>query len=161
MVEPSNFNELYSDSKDILTNFGELSVVCKHTLHIHRFNLDKVKKLSKYKDMLDKAKNTIQEQLDSIQNSFDTLETNLIIYFHNQKRTQTELLYLAELQEKEINQNKANNEDDMKNLLNQKIDNTNDFDLDIKKKSKKLNKTDVKTDVQEEIKVASEYIERF
>lgn len=102
MVEPSKYSELYTDSIEVLENYGQISAACSYAFHIHRFKPDNVKKLVKYKEALESAKNAIKDQLETIEKAFNTLETNIIIYFHNHKRTQEELLTLAEQQEQEI-----------------------------------------------------------
>jgi|694.fasta_scaffold26948_4 hypothetical protein len=145
MVEPNKFTELYEDTKDVTNNYSQLKIACDHTFYLHRYHLDKVKKLSKYVEILTKAKESIQADLDSIQSAFDNLETNIIIYLHNHKRTQEELLHLAEQNEtqQELSEQKANereealkkycmeenervfNEEECKPIIN--IDNAKEF----------------------------------
>lgn len=107
MVEPTKYSELYTDSIEVLENYGQLTAASNYALHIHRFRPENVKRLVKCKQMLESAKDAIKDQLETIEKAFNTLETNIIIYFHNHKRTQDELLALAEQQEKEINANSA------------------------------------------------------
>jgi hypothetical protein len=145
MVEPSKFTEFYEETKDVTNSFAKIKAVCDQSFYNHRYHLDKVKKLSKYVEILTKANESIQADLDSIQSAFDNLETNIIIYLHNHKRTQEELLHLAEQNEKsqELSEQKANqreealkkycmeenervfNEEECKPIIN--IDNSKEF----------------------------------
>jgi hypothetical protein len=119
MVEPTKFTELFEDTKDVTNNYSQLKIACDHTFHILRYNINAAKKLNKYVEMLTKAKDSIQSDLDTIQSSFDNLETNIIVYLHNHKRTQEELINISNQYEKEIR--------DLHKEQDAKVDNSKEF----------------------------------
>ena len=99
MVEPCDYSEIFKDTQAVSSSFAELKAVCDHTVYCYRFNVDKVKKLSKLVENLQVIKNTINDNLEKIQNSFDDIETMALIYLHNSKKVQDELIRISELNE--------------------------------------------------------------
>ena len=102
MVEPSEYSEIFINAQNISSSFADIKALCDHTVYSYRFNVDKVKKLSKFIDNLQGTKNLINDDLEKIQNLFDNIETTAIVYLHNLKKVQDELMRLADLQQEEI-----------------------------------------------------------
>lgn len=114
MVESCDFSEIYTDALTIDNSYKQIDAICQQAFYCNRFHIHKVKKLSKFLEKLTDSNDTIKTELDKIQSAFDTLETQSIIFAHNISRVETELLRISDIQEKEFNQMKNNNNTDIK-----------------------------------------------
>ncbi len=107
MVEPSQFSEVYNSINEVVSqSFSNTEALCKHTFHIHRFHIHKVKTLNKYLEILTKQKEAINSNLDAIQEAFDTLDSGIVLYLHNIEKVKLELAKLADLQQSELEESK-------------------------------------------------------
>lgn len=107
MVEPSQFSEVYTSINEVVSqSYSNIEALCKHTFHIHRFHVYKVKTLNKYLEILTKQKEAINSNLDAIQEAFDTLDSGIVLYLHNIEKVKTELAKLADLQQSELEESK-------------------------------------------------------
>jgi hypothetical protein len=96
MVDINDFSEVYTDCSNVINNFANIEAICEQAFYRYRFNLNVVKKLNKYLETIKKNKNSLSEELEKIQVSFDTIETLAIIFLHNYEKVQAELLQLTE-----------------------------------------------------------------
>jgi predicted nucleic acid-binding Zn-ribbon protein len=107
MVEPSQFSEVYNSINEVVSqSYSNIEGLCKHTFHIHRFHVHKVKTLNKYLEILTKQKEAINSNLEAIQEAFDTLDSGIVLYLHNIEKVKTELAKLADLQQAELEESK-------------------------------------------------------
>jgi hypothetical protein len=141
MVEPKDFSEIYLDAANIKESFTHINALCDQEFHNFRFNIEEVKKLSKYQEALKKVKENIDTDLENIQTCFDNIETFVIVYLHNLDKVQKELVHISEERQKEIdcikidcikNTKTYNNDDQQIDTLMRLIDKTEvkecDFD---------------------------------
>jgi len=119
MVEPSQFSEVYTSINDVITHsFSNIEGLCKHAFHIHRFHVHKVKTLNKYLEILTKQKESINSNLEAIQEAFDNIDSGIVLYVHNMEKVKTELAKLADLQQDELDESKKlyGNDNEVKKL---------------------------------------------
>jgi hypothetical protein len=107
MVEPSQFSEVYTSvDETIKQSYANIEGICKHTFHIHRFHIHKVKTLNKYLEILTKHKEDIFSNLEEIQKAFDTIDSGFVLYLHSMEKVKIELSKLADLQQNELEESK-------------------------------------------------------
>ena len=100
MVEPSDFSEIFLDAANIKESFAHIDALCNQEFHNFRFNIEEVKKLSKYHEALKSVKQNIDKDLENIQTCFDNIETFVIVYLHNIDKVQKELVHISEERQK-------------------------------------------------------------
>jgi len=100
MCDPSEYQQVYEATKEAMKTYGEVNAVCQHTFHKYRFNVDRIKKLNKLNTFLNNTKESIEKELEKIDEAFQSIETFSIIYLHNLKKVQDELLTLVDVNEK-------------------------------------------------------------
>jgi DNA repair exonuclease SbcCD ATPase subunit len=111
MVEPRDFSEIYLDTANIKESFAHIHALCTQEFHNFRFNIEEVKKLSKYHEALKSVKQNIDKDLENIQSCFDNIETFVIVYLHNIDKVQKELVHISEERQKKINEAEKDKED--------------------------------------------------
>ena len=103
MVEPRDFSEIFIDAECVETSWQQINTVCQHTFNCYKYHIDKVKKLNKFLEQLTSNKNSILQDLETIQDIFDNMESKTILFLHNLEKVKIQLNILVDLKEEEFN----------------------------------------------------------
>jgi hypothetical protein len=117
MVEPTEFTEIFIDCQNVASNYASINASCQQAFYCNRFNMDKIKKLSKILDTLTNSKNVINTSLESIQNLFDNIDNEVVVYMHILEKVKNELLSLTNEPNEPNEPNEIKNNLDIKNEI--------------------------------------------
>ena len=100
MVEPSNYSDLYIDTKNIIADsYITIDSHVRQIIYNNRFTPQRVVKLNRFIDILKKTKDTIDEHLNIIDEAFNDLDVSSIIYLHQLERVKNELEVVSQPEE--------------------------------------------------------------
>jgi hypothetical protein len=102
MVEPSEYAEVIEGINALKYSLDNISPICTQANYKYRYTPDKVKRLNKLLSLLTLTKDAVDKDLEIIDDSFNSIDSKIIVFLQNLKRLKDELLKIADDEKEEL-----------------------------------------------------------
>ena len=102
MVEPSEYAEVIEGINALKYSLDNISPICTQANYKYRYTPDKVKRLNKLLSLLTLTKDAVDKDLEIIDDTFNSIDSKIIVFLQNLKRLKDELLKIADDEKKEL-----------------------------------------------------------
>jgi hypothetical protein len=102
MVEPSEYAEVIEGINALKYSLDNISPICTQANYKYRYTPDKVKRLNKLLSLLTLTKDAVDKDLEIIDDTFNSIDSKIIVFLQNLKRLKDELMKIADDEKEEL-----------------------------------------------------------